>query len=411
MNKNKLKKSTLKNGLNVISYEVEGNIFSLGFGVKVGSLYEDEKVSGISHLIEHMLFKGTKNRDIDEFNRDLEELATEIDIYTSYDQTVLGIDVIKNKGRKTLEIVSDMIINPLFDEKEFKLEKKVILEEIKMGEDDPEDIAYQGLYKEAYSKKWHNYYIAGTLKSVKSTTIEEVINHHNKYYVPNNSLICIASSYSHEEIVLMVEEYFGSWVAGEVSEIKEEYLAIPNKKLKRHKKGISQSHVIYAFDLKDLTREESIILTLLSEKLGSGGNSILFKELRDKRGLAYSVYSDIDFMKNLKLLYIYAGVSEENVDETCEVIDDIINYIKNDFTISEKSLSLLKERFIIDTEVTLQATSNIVDYILQGEIEYNNPLEYLEVLKIMGDVTIKQIESISKKVFSNPLVYVLSPKK
>lgn len=411
MNKNKLKKSTLKNGLKVISYEVEGNIFSLGFGVKVGSLYEDEKVSGISHLIEHMLFKGTKNRDIDEFNRDLEELATEIDIYTSYDQTVLGIDVIKTKGRKTLEIVSDMIINPLFDEKEFKLEKKVILEEIKMGEDDPEDIAYQGLYKEAYSEKWHNYYIAGTLKSVKATSLGEVTDYHKKYYVPNNSLICIASSYSHGEVVSMVEEYFGNWEKGEITEIKEEYLSIPNKKIKRHKKGISQSHVIYAFDLKDLTREESIILTLLSEKIGSGGNSILFKELRDKRGLAYSVYSDIDFMKNLKLLYIYAGVSQENIDETCEVIDEVVNYIKNDFTINENSLSLLKERFTIDTEVTLQSTSNIVEYILQGEIEYDNSLEYLEVLKIMNNVTIDQIENISKKVFNNPLIYILSPKE
>ncbi|MEG0641793.1 MAG: insulinase family protein, partial [Clostridium sp.] len=137
MNINKLEKSTLDNGLKVITYKAEGNIFSLGFAVKVGSLYENQKTSGISHFIEHMLFKGTKNKNIDEFNNELEELATEMDIYTSYDQTVLEIDVMKSKAEKAIEIVSDMIINPLFDDNEFNIEKNVILEEIKMGEDDP----------------------------------------------------------------------------------------------------------------------------------------------------------------------------------------------------------------------------------------------------------------------------------
>ncbi|KMT22580.1 M16 family metallopeptidase [Clostridium cylindrosporum] len=411
MNKDKLKKSILKNGLKVITYEAEGNIFSLGFGVKVGSLYENEKVSGISHLIEHMLFKGTKNRNIDEFNMDLEELATEMDIYTSYDQTVLGIDVIKTKADKAMEIVADMMMNPLFDDKEFKLEKKVILEEIKMGEDDPEDIAYQGLYKEAFPSRWHNYYIAGTLKSVKATTKEEVIEHHKKYYVPNNSIMCVVSSYSHEEVLQIAERHFGDWKEGEVEAVIEEHIDIPFKKVKKHKKGISQAHVIYAFDIQNLTREESIVLTLFSEKIGSGGNSILFKELRDKRGLAYSVYSDIDFMNNLKMMYIYAGVSSENVNETCLVIDDMINYIKGEFKITEKSLSLLKERFIIDTEVTLQSSSTIVEYMMQGEIEYNNPLEYLEVLKVMNEVSTKELEEIASKVFNNPLIYILMPKE
>ena len=186
MNKNKLKKSILDNGLKLITYEVEGDIFSIGLAVKVGSLYENRKTSGISHLIEHMLFKGTKNRSIDEFNSDLEELATEMDIYTSYDQTVLSIDVIKSKSEKALEVISDMIINPSFDEKEFNLEKKVVLEEIKMGEDDPEDLAYQGLYKEAYPSNWYNYYIAGDEISVKGIKRNDAINHHKKYYVPNN---------------------------------------------------------------------------------------------------------------------------------------------------------------------------------------------------------------------------------
>ena len=409
MNKNKLKKSILDNGLKLITYEVEGDIFSVGLAVKVGSLYENRKTSGISHLIEHMLFKGTKNRNIDEFNNDLEELATEMDIYTSYDQTVLSIDVIKNKSEKALEVISDMIINPSFDEKEFNLEKKVVLEEIKMGEDDPEDMAYQGLYKEAYPSNWYNYYIAGDEVSVKGIKRIDAINHHKKYYIPNNSLICVVSSYPHEKVLESIEKYFGHWEKGEETILNNIKSIIPCKTIRESKEGISQAHIIYAFDISKLTRKESIILTLLSEKIGSGGNSILFKELRDKRGLAYSVYSDIDFMRNLKMLYLYAGVSIENINETCEVIEKIIYDTKNSFSITEKSLDLLKERFIIDTEVALQSSQNMIDYILQGEIEYNNPLEYLNVLEIMKKVTIDDLKSICKKVFTHPLTYILMP--
>lgn len=409
MNKEKLGKTTLNNGLEIITYNIEGNILSLGFGVKVGSLYEDKKLSGISHLIEHMLFKGTKKRDIEVFNEHLEELATEMDIYTSYDQTVLSIDITKSKVEKAMDIISDMVINPAFDDKEFTLEKNVIIEEIKMGEDDPEDIAYQGLYKEAYKEFWHNYLITGTEKSVKNISKREIIDYHKKYYIPNNSVLCVVSSYSHNEIVDIANKYFGEWEKREEPKLVEHNEVTVNKSIIRDKEGIAQAHIIYAFDISHLTREESIILTLLSEKLGSGGNSILFKELRDKRGLAYSTYTDIDFMRNLKLFYIYAGVSEENIDEAINVIDDIINYLEEDFSISEKSLNILKERFVIDTEVTLQASSSVVDYIIQGEIEYKNPLEYVEVLKMMDKVTSSDIESIAKKIFVKPLKYILKP--
>lgn len=410
MNKEKLEKTKLKNGLEVITYNIEGNIFSLGFGIKVGSLYESKDISGISHLIEHMLFKGTKNRNIDALNRDLEELATEIDIYTSYDQTVLEIDLIKSKANKAMGIIADMIINPSFDEKEFKLEKNVIIEEIKMGEDDPEDIAYQGLYKEAFNDNWHNYYITGTETSVKNISRNQVIDYHKKNYVPNNSILCVVSSYSHNDIVSMANKYFGDWDTGDEADLKEINYNIPTKKIQKYKKGISQSHIIYGFDISMLSRKESIVLTLLSEKLGSGGNSILFKELRDKNGLAYSTYSDIDFMKNLKMFYIYAGVSTKNIKKSCKIIDKIIDDFEDGFLMNENSLEILKERFIIDTEVTLQASSSIVDYILQGEIEFKNPLEYMEVLKIMSEVKKEDIDLVAKKVFKNPLIYILMPK-
>ncbi|MEG0641792.1 MAG: pitrilysin family protein, partial [Clostridium sp.] len=273
------------------------------------------------------------------------------------------------------------------------------------------DIAYQGLYKEAYKDSWHNYHIAGTLKTVKGISRDNAVEHHSKFYVPNNSILCVVSSYSHEEVRKMVDCYFGKWESREIEKIIEHAQKIPTKKIQKYKKGISQAHIIYAFDIQHLTRQDSIVLTLLSEKIGSGGNSILFKELRDKRGLAYSVYTDIDFMKNLKMLYIYAGVSSENVDETCTVIEEIVSEIKDNFNISEKSLSLLKERFVIDTEVTLQSSSSIVDYLIQGEIEYNSPLEYKEVLRVMEGVTVEDLQTISKKVFNNPLTYVLLPKE
>lgn len=406
----RINKSILKNGLTVITSYREGSLFSLGAGIKAGSLYENENNNGISHMIEHMLFKGTKNRSLDVLSHDIEKLAGDFDIYTSYNETVLTIDTMKKHGRESLNIVADMFINASFPDKEFRLEKRVIIEEIKMAKDDPEDWSYLSLYKTAYPEWWYKYHIAGTIKSVKSLKVNMLKEFYKSYYVPDNAVICIVSSYTHEEVLEMVSDFFSNWQKGHVKAQVERRAEFKPGRVVRHKKGIGQAHLLYCFDIQGLTRKEEIVLALLNEKIGSGANSILFKELRDKRGYAYSLYSDMDYITNLKMFYIYAGLSEENLKDSIEVIDSIISGLKNrELIIDEAAVTLLKEIFYTNTEIRLESSSAIVDYLLDGEMNYGNPETYKLEIDIIREICSKDVLQVIDKVFKEPLIHMLMP--
>lgn len=405
-----INKTILPNGLKIITSYREGNLFSMGVGVKVGSLFENGNNNGISHMIEHMIFKGTTRRNRDILNDDIEKLAGDFDIYTSYNQTVLTIDTMKKHAKDSLDIVSDMLMNASFPEKEFRLEKKVIIEEIKMTKDDPEDWSYLGLYKTAYPERWHKYHIAGTIKSVKGLKVDMLKEFYKNYYVPNNTVICIVSSYTHEEVLEMIDEYFTPWQEKQVEKLIVESVDVKPGKVIRHKKGIGQVHLLYGFDIQNLSKKEEIILSLLNEKIGAGANSILFKELRDKRGYAYSLYSDIDFITNLKMFYIYAGISEENLRATLDVINTIILKLKNrELLIDETSINLLKEIFNTNTEIRLESSSSIVDYLMDGEMNYGNPEEYKLEIELMKEINFEDVLMVIDKVFKEPIIHVLLP--
>jgi predicted Zn-dependent peptidase len=412
MKKISVNKTVLQNGLTVITSYRDSDIFSMGVGIKVGSFYESESNNGISHMIEHMIFKGTAKRDVDKLNDDIEKLAGNFDIYTTYHQTVLTLDVMKNKGKDCFEIVSDMLMNSTFPEKEFKLEKKVIVEEIKMAEDDPEDCSYLGLYKEAFPEKYYRYNIAGTIKSVRSINLDMLHKFYNEYYIPDNTVICVVSSYSHEEIINMIEQYFGNWQRGNTSYLKHEEQQIIPKKVVRHKIGMTQTHILYGFDIQHLNKREEFALTLLNEKIGAGANSVLFRELRDRKGYAYNVYSDIDFIPNLKMFYIYAGISEENLNDTLSIIDSVVERCRNSaLELDEKSIMLVKEKFLTDTAIALESSSHIVDFLLGGEMDYGNPIQYQDFLENIDGITVDHIKAVANKVFINPIIHILSPKK
>lgn len=402
--------TVFKNGLKLISYYKKSNIFSMCLGIGVGSLYECQENNGISHMIEHMLFKGTKKRSMEELNYDIERLAGNFDVYTTYNHTAFDIDIMKEKAESCIEIVSDMLMNSVFPEKEFMLEKKVIVEEIKMDEDDAEEQAYLGFYKHAFPKEWYKFYIAGTIKSVKGIKLQSLKDFYKRHYIPENVTICITSSYSHKELEKIITRYFGEW---EVSSAKEglvgNYIFAPGV-YERQKKGISQGHIIYGFDIRNLNRREEAALTIISKKLGSGGNSILFRELRDKRGYAYSVYSDIDFVSNFKMFNIYAGVSKQNIRDSIIVIDEIINKLKTStLKISREDIELIRDMFITDTEIALESSSHIADYMLDGEINYGNPMEYMDFLMELEAIGEEDVKRLIEKIFNNPAVHILIP--
>ncbi|NOV59971.1 M16 family metallopeptidase [Clostridium beijerinckii] len=206
-----VKRHTLENGLEVITIKKDTQIASINIGVKVGALYENMKEKGISHFIEHTLFKGTINRTGEELNDELEALGGEYNAYTDYDVTVYTISCLIEEFKKATELLADMIVNPTFDKNEIEKERGVILSEIRMSKDDIEDFSFKNVNKLAFNKSALKYEVTGLEENVSGFTRKKLMSFYKRYYTPKNSLITMVSPLEHEEAINLVKNYFSQW--------------------------------------------------------------------------------------------------------------------------------------------------------------------------------------------------------
>ena len=314
----------LPNGLKVITIKKDTRLASINIGVNIGSLYEDEKELGMSHFVEHMLFKGTKNRSNEQLNRELEFLGGDYNAYTDYISTVYSITCLDEEFEKGIELLSDMVLNSSFDEKEMKKEKGVVLSEIKSDKDDIEDLSISRTHEYAFDKSALRNSIAGTEEHVKGFKRKQVYDFYKKYYTPDNCVIVTVSAFSHEQMQKIITDLFGKWEGK--SHKKAKIIKEENKNIVKttYKSQIEQGTVTYLYAFKEVCEKDKLPLKILSYKLAESSNSILFRELREERGLAYDVYSQMDLDENVNTMNIFTSVREESIDEVIEVIDKAI---------------------------------------------------------------------------------------
>ena len=204
-----VKKHKLENGLEVITIKKDTQISSINIGVKVGALNETLSEKGISHYIEHMLFKGTEKRTFQKLNDDLEALGGEYNAYTDFSQTVYSISCLEEELKSAIEILSDMLICSKFPEEEVEKERGVILAEIRSSKDSVEDFSFKKINEVAFKQSALRYDVAGLDENVKSFTRKELYQYYKKYYIPNNALITMVSSLSHEEAFEEISKHLG----------------------------------------------------------------------------------------------------------------------------------------------------------------------------------------------------------
>lgn len=397
----------LKNGLKVVTIKNGELIFSSQLGVKVGSMYEREDEKGLSHLIEHMLFKGTEKRSNFDINSDIEERGGSYTAYTTYSDTIYGITGLSEELEPSLDIISDITICPTFPVEEFEKEKSVIISEIRSGLDDLENYSYSLAHRLAFDKSFLKWDIAGNEKLLRGYTIDQVRDFYRRYYRPNNAVLTVVSPYDHGEVVELVENYFGSWEASEVEELKIEDEA--NRAIEgiKHKKDIEQSTIIYMYTFYDLTRREEIALEILNYRLGESPNSILFKELREDLGLTYEVYSDMDASDHVKLLNIYTSLHAEDVDMARGRIDAIIDGLKDGHLIEDRNIEIMKK--VIKTAIasTMIDPESLCNYVLGQLVSNKNLHAFEEDLETLNSITKEEIIAVARKVLEDPTVQIV----
>ena len=400
----------LPNGLKVITIKKDTRLASINIGVNIGSLYEDEKELGMSHFVEHMLFKGTKNRSNEQLNRELEFLGGDYNAYTDYISTVYSITCLDEEFEKGIELLSDMVLNSSFDEKEMKKEKGVVLSEIKSDKDDIEDLSISRTHEYAFDKSALRNSIAGTEEHVKGFKRKQVYDFYKKYYTPDNCVIVTVSAFSHEQMQKIITDLFGKWEGKSYKKakiIKEE-----NKNIVKttYKSQIEQGTVTYLYAFKEVCEKDKLPLKILSYKLAESSNSILFRELREERGLAYDVYSQMDLDENVNTMNIFTSVREESIDEVIEVIDKAILDIKNkDINFDEDMLCMMKNTHKTGVVSTLEDCSSLCSYVLVQSLAGKDITEFINSMEELETLTGEDIYRVSNKYLNKPTIHILKP--
>lgn len=407
-----VKKHTLKNGLDVITIKRDTQIAAINIGVKVGALYEDEKEKGISHFIEHLLFKGTKNRSDEQLNEELEALGGEYNAYTDYDATVYTISCLMEEFENAVELLGDMIVNSSFDKEEIEKERGVILSEIKTSKDDIEDFSFKNVNKIAFEKSGLKYEVTGIEEDVSRFSRQEIVDYYKKHYTPKNSLITMVSSLEHDEAIKLIEESFGMW-KGE-KPVNKPIIKEDNKPVKEvsYKNDLEQSTIVYLYTFNNITKDDELPIRILNHRLGESANSLLFREVRENRGLAYDIYTHLEITNNIKTLYIYTAVSEENIEEAENAINlTLSNVIDGKIQIGERDLDIMKKVHKTAVISTLEDSAELCNYMLHQDLEGEDIYEFVKDMDRLNNLDVDKINKVAKEVLNKPTIHILKPMK
>ena len=310
-----------------IAYAYNPNVRSVCWGVfvGVGSMDESEKNSGISHLIEHMCFKGTKTRSAYDIVRESENLGANINAFTSKEQTAFYVQCVDDSVEKCVEILADIVQNMTFDQEELEKEKQVVIEEIAMSEDAPDDLAGDLAAEAFWGENSLSRPILGTKENVEGFTREDLFAHVKRYYTKENIVLSVVGNVEEREVVRLAETYF-HFAAGAVEKTDAVY---PRKAVQRfRKKDVEQCNVVLVYDGLKRYDEDTYALNVFDAVLGGGMSSILFQKVREELGLAYSVYSYPASYRTMGAYCIYIGTTPAKADIALRTIAKIVEDLK-----------------------------------------------------------------------------------
>ncbi len=394
-----MEKFLFKNGLQLALMPIKGiRSVSIGIFTGAGCVFEDNKTTGISHLIEHMVFKGTKNRSAFKIVEEIDEMGAQINAFTAKEITCFYTKSVDEQAEKCFEILSDIYFNAVFDENELKKEKNVVLEEISMVEDTPDDIIFDMLASVAFKGHVLEKPILGTAEAVKSFTTADMREHMKKYYSPLNTVVAIAGNMDIDKAVALVEKYF---LNNFVSDSKKPLFPKENNSKGGNIvkiKDIEQANICIAFPCYPYDHELYYAQSVFNYIFGNGMTSRLFQKLREEQGLCYSVYSYPSVYMNNGAMTIYTGTNLNNVEKSVlSIKNEIYNIIKNGFTEKEflRGKEQLKGGFILGQENSSALMMSIGRYlVLTGK-----NFDLNEKLELINKVTYEEVNEVMKNIF------------
>ena len=393
-------KTVLDNGLRVITSTMpHSRSVCLAILVGAGSCYESEEEAGISHFAEHLFFKGTQRRPTSkEITQDIEGVGGIINAGTDKELTIFWCKVAKPHFPIALDVLSDLLLNSRFDNKEIERERGVISEEINMNLDLPQQRISMLIDELLWPEQPLGREVIGYKETVSSLTREQLLNYVARRYMPNNTVLSIAGNIQHEEAMAQIEPLFNKWAAGElitgyITDDKQ-----TEARLRIEPKDIEQAHLCLAVHGFSRSHPQRFTIDLFNTVLGGGMSSRLFTEIREHRGLAYDIHSYTEHFLNSGSFAIYAGVDPEKIETAVAAILEETSQIKQGITASEltRAKELSKGRLYLRFE----DSQNVALWYGGQEILTRQILDIDDVISIVDAITIDELKEVAKEILT-----------
>jgi len=395
-----VRKDVLPNGLTILSEAMPVvRSVSIGIWVKTGSRQESEDENGISHFIEHMLFKGTKNRSAEQIAREADSIGGHLDAFTAKECTCFSTKALDEHVPRAFDILSDLFINPLFQPEDISKESKVIQEEIKMVEDTPDDLVHE-MFTQSY---WRGHAlgrpILGTRRTVGGFNREQLCDYFRRHYAPNNTIIAAAGNLEHSRFVDLVSTALGDLVPGPAAENGPPPTPHPSIR-HRHKKDLEQVHLCLGAPSYPQSHEKRFPCYILNTVLGGGMSSRLFQNIREKRGLAYTVFSGLSSFHDAGCMSVYAGTSMENAPHVLNLILEEFRQLKS-APISAEELQHAKDYLKGSLLLSLETTGSRMSNVARQEIYFGRYVSLDELSRRIDEVTSGEVLDVARELFQS----------
>ncbi|MBI3666397.1 MAG: insulinase family protein [Acidobacteria bacterium] len=371
---------------------------SIGVWIKTGSRQERPEQNGISHFIEHMLFKGTTSRSAEEIARSMDSVGGHLDAFTAKEQISFGAKVLDEHLPRAFDVLSDLVLHPVFREEDIQREQGVVLEELKMDEDNPDFLVHEIFSGNFWKDHPLGKPIIGNKRTIKSFNRELLLDYYKSVYLPANILVTAAGHVEHDWVVRLVEGAFSELEPGEPAH--DDHAPSTHAIIMlRDKPALEQVHLclgVPSYPLADGRRYASYVLNTL---LGGGMSSRLFQNIREKQGLAYSVFSELNPYRDTGCLSIYAGTSIESAERVVELILKEFRELQ-DGKISDEELRRAKDHLKGSLMLSLESTSSRMANLARQEMYFGKFFSLDELIESIEQVSATEVEQIAAECFT-----------
>jgi predicted Zn-dependent peptidase len=400
-----IRRETLPNGLTVITEQMEHiRSISIGIWVRSGSRDEDPQWNGISHFIEHMVFKGTKNRSAEAIARQVDSIGGNMDAFTAKECVCFNMKVLDDHLPVAMDVLSDLVLNPVFDVADISRERGVILEEIKMDEDNPDYLVHEIFTQNFWKDHPLGKPILGTRDTVKKFEQALVLDSYAQMFAPGNMIVCAAGHLSHERFVELVVEHFQH-----MKPVKNGFHSAPPKIASRitlrNKKSLEQVQICVGVPSHPIAHEKRYASYVLNTLLGGGMSSRLFQNIRERQGLAYAIFSDLNPYRDTGCMSVYAGTSRESAGKVVQSIIAEFRSLKNQ-DVPDEEVRRAKDQLKGSLMLSLESSTARMSNLARQEMYFDRFYGLDELIEKIEGVTVEDLREMANEFFRSESIAV-----